>query len=123
MLACAHRALHPGGRLVFETRDPARRAWQQWTREASYRVARVADVGLVETWIELTAVRLPLVTFRHTWVFASDGAVLTSDSTLRFRQRTEITNNLAQHGYVLEEVRDAPDRPSREFVFIVRRAG
>lgn len=31
----AHEALRPGGRLVFETRDPARRAWEEWTRENS----------------------------------------------------------------------------------------
>lgn len=33
----AYQALQPGGRLVFETRDPARRAWEEWNREASYR--------------------------------------------------------------------------------------
>jgi SAM-dependent methyltransferase len=29
-------ALRPGGHLVFETRDPAYRAWQEWNRAASY---------------------------------------------------------------------------------------
>ncbi len=29
-------ALRPGGRLVFETRDPASRRWEQWNRAASY---------------------------------------------------------------------------------------
>ena len=32
----------------------------------------------------------PLVTFRGTYLFASDGQVLTSDSTLRFRERDEV---------------------------------
>ena len=35
-LAHVHAALRPGGRLVFETRDPARKAWLQWNRESSY---------------------------------------------------------------------------------------
>ena len=30
VLAAAHAALRPGGRLVFETRDPARHAWLEW---------------------------------------------------------------------------------------------
>jgi len=47
--------------------------------------------------------------------------VLTSDSTLRFRERGEVESSLAAHGYVVEEVRDAPDRPGREFVFFARR--
>jgi hypothetical protein len=28
---------------------------------------------------------------------------------------------LTRHGYVVDEVRDAPDRPGREFVFLARR--
>jgi ubiquinone/menaquinone biosynthesis C-methylase UbiE len=32
-LTAARSALHPGGRLVFETRDPAKEAWRTWSRE------------------------------------------------------------------------------------------
>ncbi|WP_433298354.1 class I SAM-dependent methyltransferase [Pseudonocardia sp. CA-142604] len=117
-----HHALRPGGRLVVESRDPARRQWRTWNRTDTYRVAEIAGVGRVECWTELTEVALPLVSFRGTWVFGSDGAVLTSDSTLRFRERAEIESDLIRHGYVVDEVRDAPDRPCREFVFVARRA-
>jgi len=47
--------------------------------------------------------------------------VLTSDSTLRFRKRDEIEAALVANGYVVDDVRDAPDRPRREFVFLARR--
>jgi len=67
------------------------------------------------------SVKLPLVTFRWTFIFVADGSVLTSDSTLRFRERFEIERDLAAHGFEVEGVRDAPDRPGREFVFIARR--
>ncbi|MEU6543840.1 class I SAM-dependent methyltransferase [Streptomyces sp. NPDC046859] len=117
----AHEALRPGGRLVFETRDPARRAWEEWTRERSRRVTEVPEAGPVETWFEVLDVRLPLVSFRTTFVFAADGQVLTSDSTLRFRERGEVEADLVARGFVVEEVRDAPDRPGREFVFLARR--
>ncbi|MEU4231358.1 class I SAM-dependent methyltransferase [Nonomuraea sp. NPDC026600] len=116
-----HDALRPGGRLVFETRDPAKRAWQDWNRAASYQVAEIPGVGAVEQWFEVIDVSGPLVTFRGTWVFASDGQVLTSDSTLRFRERDEVEASLVAHGYAVEEVRDAPDRPGREFVFFALR--
>ncbi|QKW51287.1 class I SAM-dependent methyltransferase [Streptomyces buecherae] len=117
----AYAALRPGGLLVFETRDPARRAWEDWSRETSHRVTGIADVGAVESWVQVTRMNWPLISFRWTYVFASDGQVLTSDSTLRFRDRTEIERDLAAHGYVLEDVRDAPDRPGKEFVFVARR--
>jgi hypothetical protein len=33
----------------------------------------------------------------------------------------EIEESLAREGYELIEIRDAPDRPGREFVFLCRR--
>jgi SAM-dependent methyltransferase len=114
-------ALRPGGYLVFETRDPARRGWQEWTRGASHRITEIAGVGTVESWVDLMDVRGPLVTFRGTWLFASDRQVLTSDSTLRFRERGEVEATLTAQGYVLKEVRGAPDRPGKELVFFAQR--
>lgn len=114
-------ALRPGGHLVFETRDPAYRAWRDWNRAGSHSTTDIAGVGEVESWGDVTDVSGPLVTFRGTWVFASDGQVLTSDSTLRFRERDEVEADLVAHGYVVQEVRGAPDRPGREFVFFAVR--
>jgi hypothetical protein len=48
--------------------------------------------------------------------------VLTSDSTLRFREREEVEAELGAQGFVVEDVRDALDRPGKEFVFVARRA-
>jgi SAM-dependent methyltransferase len=117
----AREALRPGGRLVFETRIPARRAWEEWNREATYAVTNVPGVGAVEHWVDLLDVSGPLVTFRWTYGFTADGQVLTSDSTLRFRERQEVEAELVAQGLVVEDVRDAPDRPGREFVFVARR--
>lgn len=120
MLRGVHDALRPGGHLVFETRDPAARAWEDWERDTSHTVTDIDGVGEVESWYEVTAVRLPLVTFRSTCVFP-DGEALTSYSTLRFRDREEVEAALVDHGYVVDEIRDAPDRPGKEFVFFARR--
>ncbi len=110
--------LNPGGHLVFETRNPSSLAWRAWNREGTYTQIELADGECVQGWAEVTDVRDSLVTFRWTYVFQSDGAVLTSDSTLRFRTLDEIAASLHQAGLRLEDVREAPDRPGREFVFI-----
>ncbi|WP_329457547.1 class I SAM-dependent methyltransferase [Streptomyces sp. NBC_01497] len=117
----AHDALRPGGHLVFETRVPSRRAWEEWNRGASYRETEVPGVGTVTSWVDVTSLDGPLVTFRWTYVFAEDGQVLTSDTTLRFRERPEVEADLAEGGFELVDVRGAPDRPGREFVFVARR--
>jgi hypothetical protein len=121
MLRGVYEALRPGGYLVFETRNPVHRAWEGWNRAATYAVTEIDDVGAVENWLEVTDAGDSLVTFRSTTVFASDGQVLTSESTLRFRERDEVLTDLAQSGYDVLDVRDAPDRPGREFVFIAQR--
>ena len=122
VLGAVHEALRPGGRLVFESRDPAQQAWLGWNRDQTYRRAVLPDAGPVRTWEDLTGVEGSLVSFRTTFVFGSDGAVLTSDSTLRFRGRGELADSLTAAGLVVDEVRDAPDRPGLEFVFIARKA-
>ncbi|WNV75635.1 bifunctional 2-polyprenyl-6-hydroxyphenol methylase/3-demethylubiquinol 3-O-methyltransferase UbiG [Geodermatophilus sp. DSM 44513] len=120
-LSAARAALRPGGYLVFETRRPERQAWRTWTRERSARRVDVPGVGVVEAWVEVTDVRGDLVSFRSSFAFHEDGALLTSRSTLRFRGREEIADSLAAAELVLEEVRDAPDRPGLEWVHLVRR--
>jgi len=114
-------ALRPGGHLVFETRDPAYRVWQEWNREESYSITEIQGIGEVESWVDVVEVIGPLVRIRWTWVFTSDREVLTSDSTLRFRARDEVEAALVATGFDVDTVRGAPDRPGRELVFLARR--
>jgi SAM-dependent methyltransferase len=120
-LAGVHAALRPGGHFVFETRDPDRQAWLDWTREQSFTRVEVAGLGSVQSWHELSDVSGELVSFRSFVLFEADGTVMESSSTLRFRERAEVAESLTAAGYQLDEVRDAADRPGREFVFVARR--
>jgi SAM-dependent methyltransferase len=116
-----HAALRPGGFLVFETRRPERRAWEDWAADAAPRILDIPGTGQVEEHHEITDVNLPFVSFRYTYRFLADGMVVASDSTLRFRGRTEVEASLSASGYQVRDVREAPDRPGREFVFIAQR--
>lgn len=121
-LAAIHSALRSGGHIVFEVRDPAQKAWQTWTRENTYQSLEVPNIGLVEGWCDVTNVTDGVVSFRWTYVFQSDGQVITSNSTLRFREKEEIVSSLKKSGYKIKDIRDAPDRPRKEFVFIAEAA-
>jgi SAM-dependent methyltransferase len=121
VLRSAHAAVRPGGRLVFETRDPAAKAWREWNRADSLARADVPGTGVVEAWAEVSAVVGDLVSFRSSFVFEADRVTLTSESTLRFRRREEVAGSLLSAGFLLDDLRDAPDRPGRELVFIARR--
>lgn len=123
VLRAAHDALRPGGTLVFEARRPERRAWEGWTRDATHQVVDIPGVGLVEDWVDVTHVDGELVTFVSPTVFRSDGERLDSTSTLRFRSREAIEASLVEAGFEVADVRDAPDRPGREWVYLARRRG
>lgn len=114
-------ALRPGGTLVFEARRPEVRAWEGWTRERTRQVVAIPDVGDVEDWVEVTGVDGELVTFVSPTIFHGDGTRIDSVSTLRFRSRAAIEASLVDAGLDVVDVRDAPDRPGREWVYLATR--
>lgn len=111
-------AIQSKGHLIFEVRNPAQKAWLEWTREQTYRRLDIPTVGAVEAWCEVTDVANELVSFQWTYVFGSDHQIIKSNSTLQFREQKAIEDSLKQSGYTVREIRGAPDRPGKEFVFI-----
>lgn len=114
-------ALGSGGWLVFESRDPTRRAWELWTPELTRTIVDITDVGTVESWHELLDVDGELVSFRSMTRFHRDELLIESHSMLRFRDRSGLAASLAAAGYDIIDVRDALDRPGLEHVFIASR--
>lgn len=118
-LAGIRTALLPGGHFVFETRRPKARAWEDWTPDKSRVKVDTEDYGRVTVWNEVLEVDGRLVTYRRSNLF-EDGTVIEVDTTLRWRTREEIRESLEAAGFEIVDVRDAPDRPGLEFVFIAR---
>lgn len=121
VLRKAFTAVRPGGRLVLESRRPEREGWRDWTPELTRAEVTTPEEGVVESWVEVTDVTGDTVTFCWTFVFSRDQAVLTSVSTLRFRGERELTDSLVRAGFVVDDVREAPDRPGLELVLVARR--
>lgn len=119
-LTAIRRRLSPGGLLVFESRDPERQAWWEWTKANTYSAAEVDGEGTVESWVEFEAAHGAFVDFFGMLVFERDGRRVEQRSRLQFRDRDELTKSLDDSGFIVDEIRDAPDRPGREYVFIAR---
>lgn len=105
-----------GGWFVFETRRPEVRDWETWEVPETARIHPDGKRSVVSRTV--TEVALPLVTFESVTVMGAD--VIESVSTLRFREYDELVHDLDTHGFEVVEVRDAPDRPGKEWVFLAR---
>ncbi|TWP38314.1 class I SAM-dependent methyltransferase [Leekyejoonella antrihumi] len=112
--------LRVGGHLVFETRRPDFRAWERWQNDSDEATMQIPGTGTVAHRRTVTRVDLPLVSFQHSYTFP-DRSEVSSESTLRFRSREEIDASLTDAGFVTVDVRQAPDRPGAEYVFLAQR--
>ncbi|NUT41455.1 MAG: methyltransferase domain-containing protein [Thermoactinospora sp.] len=118
------RALVPGGRLVFDSRDPRDRAWERWNPEESRTVTRLPGGTEVEWWTEVTSVVERDVSFTHHYLFP--GERLASSGTLRFRTEEELRGSLEKAGFDVEAIyggweRQPPGHADGEHLVIARR--
>lgn len=89
------RLLTPEGQFVFDTRNPARRAWRNWVPERSERQLELPGGGRVRVWHQMLDVSAGYVSFEEHYAFEQQGEGpeerLMSRSRLRFATMDEIT--------------------------------
>ncbi|OUC94928.1 class I SAM-dependent methyltransferase [Streptosporangium minutum] len=123
-LAAVERSLVPGGRLVFDSRDPRDRGWERWNPIDSRRRVRLPDGLEVDSWTRVTAVQSGVVSFIHHYVFPDEELV--STATLRFRTEEELRASLRAAGFSVEWIYGGWDRQAvgegdGEFLVIARK--
>ncbi|WP_369248975.1 class I SAM-dependent methyltransferase [Streptomyces sp. R41] len=102
-LAAVREALTDDGRFVFETRNPAARAWESWTPE---RVREVSDAhgAVVRVRHEVdTPVLGDRVTFTETFEHPDWERPRVSRSTLRFLGADALSGFLGEAGLAVHE--------------------
>jgi len=103
--AAIRRALKPGGRLAFDSRNPAAREWTQWTLEQTHRTL----AGDVDVWFEQTVADGDRVAYEIHYVFPT-GEELVSHNELRFRSYAWLVRALADAGFEVDPMDfDDPD--------------
>ena len=97
-LANLHRHLAPGGRVAFETRNPAVQDWNEWMPDTTRERVDVAGVGPVDVHYDIVSVDGEFVTFETHFGFAPDDVVV-APTTLRFTDRDRLAAFLAEAGF------------------------
>jgi SAM-dependent methyltransferase len=92
------RHLAPGGRLAFETRNPAVREWQDWNPRDTRQ--RVEAAGITaDVHYDIRAVAGELVTYETWYQFAGARDPVVVPDTLRFTGQARAAAFLAEAGF------------------------
>ncbi len=89
--------LAPGGRIAFETRNPAVREWQEWNPRDTRQ--RVEAAGLIaDVHYEISAVAGELVTYETWFRFTGAREAVVVPDTLRFMDQAQVAAFLTEAG-------------------------
>lgn len=91
------RHLAPGGRIAFETRNPAVREWDSWTPDLTREQVAVPDIGLVTVHYAVTREDARSVTFETHFDFGG-GDIVVTPTTLRLMDQATLGGLLAKSG-------------------------
>jgi ubiquinone/menaquinone biosynthesis C-methylase UbiE len=96
VLAAVRRCLARGGRVAFETRNPAVREWADWNPRQTRQHVEAAGVT-ADVHYDIRSVDGELVTFEASFRFAGEDAV-TVPETIRFMDQDQVAAFLAEAG-------------------------
>ncbi|MGH3390554.1 MAG: class I SAM-dependent DNA methyltransferase [Actinomadura sp.] len=102
-LAAVRSALTDDGRFAFETRNPAARAWEQWTPDHAVEVTDAAGAVVRQAHQVETPVEGDLVSFTTTYRCRRWDRPRLSRSTLRFLDAASLEVFLSDAGLTIEE--------------------
>ena len=91
------RHLAPGGRLAFETRNPAVREWQDWNPRDTRQRVEAAGIA-ADVHYDISAVAGELVTYETWFQFAGARDPVVVPDTLRFADQAQVAAFLAEAG-------------------------
>ncbi|MBD7985677.1 class I SAM-dependent methyltransferase [Sporosarcina sp. Sa2YVA2] len=96
-----YRALKPGGHMIFDTRNPLAKVWEQWEKDLTPDIATNHTTGEpLEIWTEYEGFKGSIFTFYETVKNAQTGEVLLQEKMqLNFRALEEIQESLQQVGF------------------------
>ncbi|WP_342526757.1 class I SAM-dependent methyltransferase [Chryseomicrobium sp. FSL W7-1435] len=119
-----YQSLKPGGQLVFDTRNPAKRVWEYWQKDLTPDKATHPETGAaLEIWTEYEGMEDDIFTFYETVKFVETGETIVREKMqLKFRSYEELMLSVKAVGFrdvvVFEDWEDKlANEQSHSFVF------
>lgn len=98
------RHLAPGGRFVFDSRNPVAEEWREWTPDRSRRVFRHPVEGEVQAWNDVAYdAKTAVATYETHYRIVRDGRLISSLSRIAFPARDDLSRALDEAGLPVEK--------------------
>ena len=93
------RHLAPDGRFVFDTRNPARKAWEGWTRARTERYVQHPKLGEVRVWNDAQyEAAAQIVCYETHYQPTGGGQGYAAASRIRFTPQSELASRITAAG-------------------------
>jgi SAM-dependent methyltransferase len=102
VLATIAAHLAPGGRFIFDMRNPACEKWREWQSNSSQRLLAHPQFGRVKAWNEATQDAATGIVTYHTHYELSDGRRFSAASQIAFPSQREVAGLLVEVGLCVD---------------------
>ena len=101
---CATIAAHlaPGGRFIFDSRNPDREEWREWVPERSQRVFALPGIGRVSAWNDVNHDPATGIVAYDTVYRSNTGQHWKATSRIRFASQSNIQQRIRDAGLDVE---------------------
>lgn len=128
VLATIAAHLEPGGRFIFDSRNPLVRSWQDWNRASSLRQLEHAQLGPLESWSEATFdVDKGIANYENWYRVLNTGKDYSASAQIRYTPKEKLAELIAGAGLVVDEWlgdwHGAPWTPDASEIIPVGRLG
>ncbi len=94
--------LAPGGRFIFDTRNPLREEWREWTPELSQSMLLHPRHGHVRAWNDVRSDGADVFTYWTFYEIAATGRTLAAESRIAFPARDRLEAMMPDAGLAVE---------------------
>lgn len=104
VLSTIARHLVPGGRFIFDSRNPAAEEWREWTPDQSERHFEHPKLGTIKAWNDAVHdAGTSIVTYGTYYQVLESGQRFSASSKIRFTEREDLAALLDDAGLAVDQ--------------------
>jgi len=96
--------LKPGGRFIFDTRNPSQQAWEKWNYKSAPRTIHHAEFGVIEAWsISERDNETGVVTYEKSYRIKETGKTYSASARIQFPSKEGLAGLMSGAGLSVDQ--------------------